>query len=83
MLGVFSFVVSIVSAIMALFSSLQLPSFAIAMLGIILAVISTYDKDTTETENKNKSSKALEMGSIVISGAAILSYFVFAIIAKL
>lgn len=85
MLGIISFAVSIVSVIMSFFASVRLPSFAIAMLGVVIAIISTYDKDTDEAkkEVKTKESRALEIGSVIVSASAILSYFVFAILDKI
>lgn len=83
MLGIISFIVSIVSVIMSFFPNLLLASFAIAMVGIIIAVISAYDKDTVEKEKPSKDSRAFEMGSIIIAGATILSYYIFTIIAQL
>lgn len=84
MLGVISFAVSIVSVIMSFFANLRLASFAIAIIGIIIAVISQYDKDTVEaTAGKTKDSRALEIGTVIISAATILSYFVFAILAHI
>ena len=65
-------------------SLIKLASFAIAMIGIIIAVTSAYDKDTTEAkEGAKKESRALEVGSIVISAAAIFSYFVFVILSQI
>lgn len=84
MLGVIAFGVSIVAVIMSFFQNLMLASFAIAIIGIIIAVTSAYDKDTTEAkEGAKKESRALEIGSIVISAAAIFSYFVFTILAQI
>ncbi len=85
MLGIISFAVSIISVIMSFFANIRLASFAIAMLGIVLAVISTYDKDTVEAkeETKTKQSRALEVGALVVSASAIFSYFVFTILAAI
>lgn len=84
MLGVIAFGVSIVAVIMSFFQNLMLASFAIAIIGIIIAITSAYDKDTTEAkEGAEKESRALEIGSIVISAAAIFSYFVFTILAQI
>jgi heme/copper-type cytochrome/quinol oxidase subunit 2 len=84
MLGVIAFGVSIVAVIMSFFQNLMLASFAIAIIGIIIAITSAYDKDTTEAkEGAKKESRALEIGSIVISAAAIFSYFVFTILAQI
>lgn len=83
MLGIISFIVSIVAVIMSFFPNLILAAFAIAIIGIIIAVISAYDKDTTDKEKQVKTSRAFEVGSIIIAAAAILSYYIFAIIAQL
>ena len=84
MLGIISFGVSIIAVIMSFFPQLLLASFAMAMIGIIIAITSAYDKDSTEAkEESKKESRALEIGSIVISAAAILSYFIFTILSKI
>ena len=83
MLGIISFIVSIVAVIMSFFPNLILAAFAIAIIGIIIAVISAYDKDTTDKEKQVKTSRAFEVGSIIIAAAARLSYYIFAIIAQL
>ena len=84
MLGVIAFGVSIVAVIMSFFQNLMLASFAIAIIGIIIAITSAYDKDTTEAkEGAKKESRALEIGSIVISAAAIFSYFEITILAQI
>lgn len=82
MIGVLAFAVSIVAVIMSFFAEIRLPSFIIAILGIIIAVISAYYKDKKETgEKAKKDSRALEVGSIIIAGATCVSYFVYLIIA--
>ena len=84
MLGVIAFGVSIVAVIMSFFQNLMLASFAIAIIGIIIAITSAYDKDTTEAkEGAKKESRALEVGSIIISAAAIFSYFAFVILSQI
>lgn len=81
MIGIMAFAVSIAAVIMSFFSNLALPSFVIAILGIIIAVISTYYKDKREmADGATKDSRALEVGSIIISGAACVSYFVLLIV---
>lgn len=84
MLGIVAFVVSIVAAIMSFYSQLTLPSFAVAILAAIIAVISAWDKSTSskdkKEETKGKESRALEVGSVVISAATSLSFFVFTFI---
>ena len=54
MVGIIAFGVSIVSVIMSFFSNLLLPSFIVAMMGIILAITSLYDKDTIEAKEGAK-----------------------------
>jgi hypothetical protein len=84
MLGIVAFVVSIVAAIMSFYSQLTIPSFAVAILAAIIAVISAWDKSTSskdkKEETKGKESRALEVGSVVISAATSLSFFVFTFI---
>ena len=70
MLGIVAFVVSIVAAIMSFYSQLTIPSFAVAILAAIIAVVSAWDKSTSskdkKEETKGKESRALEVGSVVI-----------------
>ena len=81
MVGVLSFVVSIIGVIMSLFENLRLASFAMAILSIIIATISAYYKDKKESkEGATKDSRALEVGSIIIAGATCVSYYVFLLI---
>lgn len=84
MLGIVAFVVSIVAAIMSFYSQLTIPSFAVAILAAIIAVVSAWDKSTSskdkKEETKSKESRALEVGSVVISAATSLSFFVFTFI---
>ncbi len=84
MLGIVAFVVSIVAAIMSFYSQLTIPSFAVAILAAIIAVVSAWEKSTSskdkKEETKGKESRALEVGSVVISAATSLSFFVFTFI---
>ena len=84
MLGIVAFVVSIVAAIMSFQSQLTRPSFAVAILAAIIAVVSAWDKSTSskdkKEETKGKESRAFEVGSVVISAATSLSFFVFTFI---
>ena len=84
MLGIVAFVVSIVAAIMSFYSQLTIPSFAVAILAAIIAVVSAWDKSTSskdkKEDTKGKESRALEVGSVVISAATSLSFFVFTFI---
>ena len=84
MLGIVAFVVSIVAAIMSFYSQLTIPSFAVAILAAIIAVVSAWDKSTSskdkKEETKGKESRAFEVGSVVISAATSLSFFVFTFI---
>ena len=82
MIGIVSFITSIIAVIMSFFASVRLPSFAIAILAIIVATISAYYKDREESkEGAKKDSRALEVGSIIIAGAAAVSYFAFLFVA--
>ncbi len=82
MLGIAAFAVSIIAVIMSYFAQVRLASFAIAILGIIIAVLSAYSKDKKESvEGAKKDSRALEVGSIIISGAACVSYYIYLLIA--
>lgn len=82
MIGLIAFAVSIIGSLMSFFDSVKLPSFIIAILGIIIAVISAYYKDKKELKDETKKdSRALEVGAIIISGATCVSYYVFLLIA--
>lgn len=82
MIGIAAFAVSIIGSFMSFFESIKLPSFVIAILSIIIAVISAYYKDKKEmVDGAKKDSRALEVGSIIIAGATCVSYYVFLIIA--
>lgn len=54
MLGIVAFVVSIVAAIMSFYSQLTIPSFAVAILAAIIAVVSAWDKSTSSKDKKKK-----------------------------
>ena len=84
MIGVLSFAVSIVAVILSFFTNMRHVSFIISILAIIIAVISAYYKDKKESKDVNtkKDSRALEIGSIIISGAAAVSYYVFLFLAQ-
>ena len=84
MIGILSFAVSIVAVILSFFADMRLASFAMAILAIIIATISAYYKDKKESKDANakKDSRALEVGSVIISGAAAVSYFVFLFLAQ-
>ena len=82
MVGIMAFVISIVSTVMIFIPSVRLPAFVIAILGIIFGVIGGYEKEKEQKEkSKKKDSNALEIGSIIISGAVCLSYLVLLYIA--
>lgn len=81
MLGIIAFIISIISVALSFFQNLLVLSFITAIAAIILAILSAYDKDVTKKEEESKDSRALEIGSIIIAAASILSYFVFTIIA--
>lgn len=84
MIGILSFAVSIVAVILSFFANMRLASFAMGILAIIIATISAYYKDKKESkdENAKKDSRALEVGAVIISGAAAVSYFVFLLLAQ-
>lgn len=84
MIGLLSFIVSIVAVILSFFADMRLASFAMAILAIIIATISAYYKDKKESKDADakKDSRALEVGAIIISGAAAVSYFVFLFLAQ-
>lgn len=82
MIGLIAFIVSIVGSVMTFAESLKFPSFIIAIGGIIIAVISAYYKDKKELKDPSKKdSRALEVGAIILSGAACVSYYIYLIIA--
>ena len=83
MLGLVAFIVSIIGSLMSFFDSAKFPSFIIAIIGIIIAVISAYYKDKKEMKDTTtqKDSRALEVGAIILSGATCVSYYVFLLIA--
>ena len=82
MLGLIAFAVSIVGSLMTFAESLKFPSFIIAIAGIIIAVISAYYKDKKELKDPTKKdSRALEVGAIILSGAACISYYIYLILA--
>ncbi len=80
MLGLLGFVVGIISVILSFFKNALLLSFIVAIASIIIAILSAYDKDITDKQKETKDSRALEVGTVIIAGAAIFSYFVFTII---
>ena len=81
MVGAVAFGISIISAMMSFFRNLGLPSFIVAILGIIVAVLSTYYKDGKESkEGANKDSRALEVGAIILSGATCVVYYTYLLV---
>lgn len=57
MLGIVAFVVSIVAAIMSFYSQLTIPSFAVAILAAIIAVVSAWDKSTSSKDKKRRNKR--------------------------
>ena len=84
MIGILSFVVSIMGVILSFFADMRLASFVMAILAIIIATISAYYKDKKESKDANakKDSRALEVGAVIIAGATSVSYFVFLFLAQ-
>ncbi len=82
MIGAISFGVCVVGVMMSFFENLLLPSFIIAIVGIIISILSAYYKDEKELKDKDakKDSRALEVGAIILAGATCVSYFVNLII---
>lgn len=70
-----SFILSIIAAIMSFFEVVRLPAFIFAIFGIIFGIVAGYQKEKTKDETK-KTSMAVEIGSIIISGAVCISYLV-------
>lgn len=82
MIGVISFGISIIGVMMSFFERVRLPAFIIAIVGIIIAVLSTYYKDEKELKDPSKKdSRALEVGAIILAGATCITYFVNLLIA--
>lgn len=84
-MGVLSFAISIIGIMMSFFENLRLASFAVAILGIIVAIISAYYKDKKESKegkDAKKDSRALEVGAIILAGATCLTYYVYMILGK-
>ncbi len=83
MLGILSFIVSIIGVMMSFFDNVRLPAFVVAISGIIIAIISAYYKDKKESEKEKdakKDSRALEVGSIILAGATCLTYYAYMIL---
>ena len=82
MIGVISFGISIVGVMMSFFDSVRLPAFIIAIIGIIVAVLSTDYKDGKELKDSSKKdSRALEVGAIILAGATCVTYYINLLIA--
>ena len=82
MIGLIAFIVSIIGSLMTFVEGLKFPSFIIPIPGIIIAVISAYYKDKKEIKDPaTKDSRALEVGAIILSGAACVSYYIYLILA--
>ncbi|MCI9177512.1 MAG: hypothetical protein HFJ28_02815 [Clostridia bacterium] len=76
MITITAFTLSIIAAIMSFFEIVRLPSFIVAIFGIIFGVVAGYQKEKKEGEEKKKISQAMEIGSIIISGAVCVAYLV-------
>ena len=79
-MGLLSFSISVVAAIMSFFKVTRLPAFIVAIVGIIYAIVTGYqktnnkDKKPEEKESKTKQSEALEVGAAIISGVVCVIY---------
>ena len=71
-MGVLSFVISIVAAILSAFKVTRLPAFLIAIFGVIFGAVAGYQKD----KEKSKLTRAFEIGAVIISGAVCVLYLV-------
>lgn len=81
MISTVAFTLSIIAAIMSFFSVLRLPSFVIAIFGIIFSTVAGYQKEKKQDTDK-KQSMAVEIGAIIISGAVCVSYLILLWFAK-
>lgn len=82
MIGVISFGISIIGVMMSFFESVRLFAFIIAIAGIVVAVLSTYNKDQKELKDPSKKdSRALEVGAIILAGATCVTYYINLLIA--
>ncbi len=77
-MGLLSFTISVVAAIMSFFKVTRLPAFAVAIVGIIYAMVTWYQKSKNENQEKtdSKASQALEVGAVIISGIVCVTYLV-------
>ncbi len=80
-MGLLAFVISVVAAIMSFFQATKLPSFIIAIFGVIFAAVSGYQnsKKQEQAEKKGinkKDEQALGVGAAINSGAVCLSYLI-------
>ncbi len=79
-MGLLAFIISIASSIMLFFEATRLPAFIVAIVGIIYAIVTGYqktnnkDKKPEEKESKTKQSEALEVGATIISGFVCVIY---------
>ena len=82
MIGVIAFGISIIGVMMSFFDSVRLPAFIIAIVGIIVSVLSAYNKDQKELKDPSKKdSRALEVGAIILAGATCVTYYINLLIA--
>ena len=77
-MGLLSFTISVVAAIMSFFKVTRLPAFAVAIVGIIYAMVTWYQKSKNANQEKtdSKASQALEVGAVIISGIVCVTYLV-------
>ena len=78
---IMAFLVSIIAGVLSFFKVTRLPAFVFATFGIILTMIAAYQKGKAEKSKEEvKPSKALEVGSIINSGAVCLTYIALILI---
>ena len=75
-MGWLAFIISIVAAVLSFFEATKLPSFIIAIFGVIFAIVAGYESAKKGKEAANKDEKALRVGAAINSGAVCLSYLI-------
>ena len=70
-MGLLAFIISVIAGILSFFKVTRLPAFVVAIFAIIFAMVATYQKSKVEGK---KPSQALEVGSVINSGAVCLAY---------
>ncbi len=66
-----AFIISVIAGILSFFKVTRLPAFIVAIFGIIFAIVATYQKSK---QKEKQQSQALEVGSVINSGAVCLAY---------